>query len=217
MHKKWRVGYERPHTNRGQGAIWKGISAGIAGGLIGSWTMVQFQSLCSKLFEGDISRNLEANVPEHREKRESEFSASPKERKAGQRQQEDDATIEIAARVSKEIFDHPLANKEKKVAGAAVHYAFGAAAGAIYGGMTEIFPATKTYFGVPFAALVFLAADGIAVPALGLAEHPEKRSFAKHAYGFLTHAVFGATTELVRRTVRKRSPSLTLNVKTERL
>ncbi len=33
--------------------VWKGLAAGLVGGLIASWTMNQFQALLSKASEGD--------------------------------------------------------------------------------------------------------------------------------------------------------------------
>src|SRR5258708_7775926 len=56
--------------------------------------------------------------------------------------QGEDATVKTAAAVSRKLFEHELTVEEKKIAGPAVHYAYGAMAGAVYGGMAELLPVT---------------------------------------------------------------------------
>jgi hypothetical protein len=53
-----------------------------------------------------------------------------------------------------------------------------------------------------FGSVLFLGADELAVPALGLSEAAESPS--SHLYGWASHLVYGLTTELVRRQVRQR-------------
>jgi putative membrane protein len=182
--------------------IWKGMVAGTLGGLVGSWAMLRFQSIWSNMSQGRESPNLAANVPEHREKRTQEFAPSRAARRSEQPLQKEDATIKIGSMIAEGVLQRAPNPTEKAVAGSAVHYAFGAAAGAIYGASCELFPVTKGAAGLPFGAAVFLAADGIAMPALGLSEGFVRGPFVKHAYGLTTHFVFGVTTEMVRRFVR---------------
>jgi hypothetical protein len=33
-------------NRKGEGELWKGLVAGVAGGIVASWTMNQFQSAC---------------------------------------------------------------------------------------------------------------------------------------------------------------------------
>ena len=55
---------------------------------------------------------------------------------------------------------------------------------------------------MPFGATVWLAADDITLPAVGLAEWPTEYPLSTHAYALASHLVYGLTTEAVRRAVR---------------
>src|ERR671912_487071 len=57
--------------------------------------------------------------------------------------------------------------------------------------------------GVPFGASLWAVADEGAVPALGLSRGPREASAGLLAYGLLSHCVFGITTELVRKSIRR--------------
>ncbi len=84
-----------------------------------------------------------------------------------------------------------------------IHWAFGAAAGAAYGGLVEYYPAASAKEGASFGmALAALTHEG-ALPALGLAAAPEDQTSREHASEMSTHMVFGVTTEFVRSFVRK--------------
>ncbi|MDQ3133307.1 MAG: DUF1440 domain-containing protein, partial [Acidobacteriota bacterium] len=80
--------------------------------------------------------------------------------------------------------------------------AMGAASGAIYGTLAELSPVVTMGAGLPFGAAVWLVADEAAVPALGLSKSPIEVPPSKHAYALVSHFVYGATTEIVRRSVR---------------
>jgi len=175
----------------------KGAIAGAVAGLVASWAMVEFQSAWAKIAETlqqrrSESRNLrEHGVPEHR-------AVKPE---GDQQEQPDDATIKTAEIISEKVFRHRLSRDEKRFAGPAVHYAFGAAVGALYGAAAETVPAATAGFGTAFGAAVFVGVDEIAVPALGLTPNV-KASLSKHVYGFASHLVYGATTEALRKPIR---------------
>lgn len=183
--------------------LWKGTVAGCMGGLAGSWMMLMFQSAWSRALHGRISGNLRKNVPEHRVKPRAEFSLDSIKRLKELRRQEDDATLKVASAISRKIAQRALNHKERNLAGAAIHYLLGAAAGGLYGAVSEFWPVARTGQGVPFGAAVAVVADGIAVPTLGFSRPPHKVPASNMAYGLATHGVYGLTTELVRCTVRK--------------
>src|ERR1043165_8379596 len=135
------------------GNIWKGIVAGLAGGLVASWTMNQFQAAWTKLAENS-------------EKPHGAQSMKPSEGSNGQdyAKEQDDATVEAAKAISENVFGHELEESEKKPAGAAVHYAFGAASGGLYGALAEVVPQVTTTAGLPFGAAFWLIADEVSVP-----------------------------------------------------
>jgi hypothetical protein len=179
--------------------IWKGLAAGVVGGLVASVVMNQFQALWGKLAEGveksHGAQSLQEGSPEHGVGRELQERGSDEE--------EDDAAERIANAIAKGVFDHELTKSEKETAGTAVHYAFGVATGALYGAMAEILPDITIGAGLPFGAFVWVTADEGAVPALGLSKAPTEYPLSTHAYALASHFVYGLTAEIVRREVRR--------------
>ena len=176
----------------GEGNVWKGIVAGLAGGLVASWTMNQFQAAWTRIQEGS-------------EKSHGAQSMQPSEGSKGQGQdakEQDDATVKAAKIISEDVFGHELQESEKKPAGAAVHYAFGTVTGGLYGALAEVTPQVTSAAGIPFGAAFWLLADEISVPALGLSKGPTAYPVSTHVYALASHLVYGATAELSRRAVR---------------
>ena len=167
----------------------KGLVAGLVGGLVASWAMNGFQALTSKLAD-EIER---AQGEQGKKKSES----------GGEQKEGDDATVKAATAISEGVFDHKLTKSEKKVAGPAVHYAFGTATGGFYGALAEVAPVVGVGAGLPFGAVFWLVADEAAVPALGLSKPPTEVPLSTHAYALASHFVYGLTTDLVRRAVRR--------------
>jgi len=159
------------------GDVIKGAVAGLVGGLVGSLVMTGFQTLLSSLSE-------EEKKPKKNEK------------------EEEPANVKAAEEISEGLFDHKLKKSEKEPAGEAMHYAMGATSGLIYGAAAELAPMTTIGLGLPFGAAVWLVADDIVVPALGLAKPATEYPFSTHAYALSSHLVYGLTTDLVRRAVR---------------
>jgi hypothetical protein len=178
----------------------KGMIAGAAGGLVASWVMNQFQALLSRMIYGverpHGAQSLQHGLPRHG------VARGLQER--GRDSEADNAAVRTAVVVSERLFGLELAEREEKeIAGAVVHYAFGVATGGLYGAMADLKPATTAGAGLPFGVAVWLIADEIIVPALGLSEPPTKISLSTHAYSIASHLVYGLTTEVVRREVRR--------------
>ena len=123
--------------------ILKGVVAGLAAGLVASWTMNQFQAAWTRIAEGT-------------EKSHGAQSMQPSEGSNGDQAQDtaeqDDATVETAKAISKNVFGHELQETEKEPAGAAVHYAFGTLSGGLYGALAEVTPQVTAAAGLPFGA-----------------------------------------------------------------
>ncbi len=153
----------------------RGAVAGLVGGLVAYFVMSEFQSLLSKVAE---------------------------EEKRSKKKQEEPANVKAAEGISKAVFDHRLKKSEKEPAGEAMHYAMGATSGLIYGIASEIAPMTTVGLGLPFGTAVWLVADDIVVPALGLSKPATKYPLSTNAYALSSHLVYGLTTDLVRRGVR---------------
>ena len=179
--------------------IYKGVAAGVAGGFAGSLVMNQFQSLWGKLMENEErshgAQSLQQGSPEHGIGRELE--------ERGVDEPDDNAAVRTANAVSEFVLDNHLTKSEKEVAGAVAHYAMGVTSGAIYGAVAEVMPAATVAEGLPFGAAVWLIADEAVVPALGLSRKATDYPLSIHAYAFTSHLVYGLTTELVRRAVRR--------------
>ena len=178
----------------------KGIIAGAAGGLVAAWVMNQFQALWSRMTHGVERRHgaqsLQQGSPEHGVARELQ--------ERGQDREEDDAADRTAVAVSEGLFGFKLAEKgQKEIAGTVVHYAFGMATGSLYGAMAELTPEATAGAGLPFGAAVWLIADEIIVPTLGLSKPAKDYPLSTHAYAFASHLVYGVTTEIARREIRR--------------
>jgi putative membrane protein len=168
----------------GEREIWKGLVAGLVGGLVASWTMNRFQDVWLKLSEkGDQSA-----------------SGRSTEQSEGE---QDDTTVKAASAISEGIFGHKLSQGEKKLAGPAVHYALGTGVGGLYGAAAEVMPEVTTGAGLPFGVAFWLVVDETAVPVLGLSKPPTEYPASTHVYALASHLVYGLTAEIVRRNLRK--------------
>jgi putative membrane protein len=159
-----------------EAAVAIGLVSGVVGGMMASFVMSQFQSGLSKLASSDSTQAAQESG--------------------------DDATVKTASAVSESMFGHALTKGEKEAAGPAVHYAFGATMGAVYGVLSAIAPAVSSGWGLPFGTALWLAADEVAVPALGLSKAPTEYPASTHASALASHLVYGLSVDLVRRGFR---------------
>ncbi|HEX8890797.1 MAG TPA: DUF1440 domain-containing protein [Pyrinomonadaceae bacterium] len=180
--------------------VLKGALAGFISGLVASWTMNQFQAALSRIMEGvEKPHGAQSLKPEGGEEGIREMRREPQ----ADEEEQEDATEKLAEAISENIFNRHLKKDEKETAGAVVHYAFGAAMGGVYGIAAEVAPEVCSGFGLPFGAVFWMAADEVAVPLLGLTAEPSEFSLSTHAYALASHLVYGLTSEVVRKSVRK--------------
>jgi putative membrane protein len=163
--------------------VWKGAASGAVAGLVGSWTMNQFQSAWSK-----VSEKLEP-TPDQQQPSSSD---------------NEDATMKVAELFSETLLHRQLTKAEKKKLGPVVHYGFGTVMGAIYGAVAEVKPRTRAGHGALLGSVLFAGADELAVPVLHLSERPDTYPISAHAKAFAAHCVYGVTTESVRELLRRR-------------
>jgi hypothetical protein len=76
--------------------------------------------------------------------------------------------------------------------GAAAHYLFGAGAGIAYAVLAPRCPALRRGRGAVYGALVWAAADEVAMPALGISRAPHRIAWPVHAYALIGHFVYAA-------------------------
>jgi uncharacterized membrane protein YagU involved in acid resistance len=170
-------------NQQGNRNAWKGLVAGVVGGVVASWAMDRFQYWWLS-FDGGDERQLQQT-------------------QSDEGNQEEPATVKTAAAISEGVFGHSLTAREKEIAGPIVHYAVGTAAGAVYGVAAEYEPNVTTLAGFPFGAAFWMVVDEGALPLLGLTKGPTAYPISTHAYALAAHLVFGLTAEVVRRTVRR--------------
>ncbi len=138
--------------------MWKGIVAGLGGGLAASWAMNRYQGLWGSGGGGGGS---------------------------------------APAKVAEKLL--PMA---KERGATIMHYAFGTLVGGVYGGAAEKFAPVRAGMGLAYGAAVWLEADELAVPALGLSGPVTQYPWKSHVYALSSHLVYGAALEAARRGIR---------------
>ena len=109
---------------------------------------------------------------------------------------------EPPAVLAENLAGHPLDSDTRIAASEAIHWAFGAAAGAAYGALAEFYPAATAKEGATFGlALMSLTHEG-ALPALGLSAPSEEQTTREHTSEAASHVLYGVVTERVRKMVR---------------
>jgi uncharacterized membrane protein YagU involved in acid resistance len=160
--------------------VWKGAVAGALAGLAASWVMTRFQvALSGRGLSG--SENPQSNKPV---------------------EGRDDAAMKASNEAAKATLDRPLTREEKtEVGGPAVHYAMGIAAGAVYGMLQETRHAPG---GAAFGAELWVVADQLGLPMVGLSPWPMKTYPATtNAQHLAAHLVYGVSTAIVYSAVRR--------------
>lgn len=159
------------------------IAAGALGGLVGTLAMSEAQRLWT--------RAVDSRVPDS--------ASGAHDARDWQERSEDQNANEIAAQaVAKVVAHRRLTRDELAVAAAIFHYAFGAAAGACYAACTdgaERYPASS---GIAFGTSLWLLADELAMPALGLSARTERRPVEMHLQSLFAHLVYGIVAERTR-------------------
>ena len=180
-------------------SVVKGLTAGLIGGLAAAWVMNQFQSMLGTVFDGADkphgAQSKQTGAPEH--------GAAAQLQELGLDEEGDNAAERTANIIAAKVFGLELSEREKHVSGEVTHYVFGATTGAIYGAASELVPGAAMGAGLAFGAAVWVVADEIVVPALGLSKSSVEYPVSKLAYALAAHLVYGVTTEAVRRITRR--------------
>ena len=163
-----------------------GIVAGLVGGLVGSWMMLQFIEGPGPWFERAMQGRPEPTAKET-------------ERQA--------AETESVTMQAAETFFHAgtgghLTHQERAEAGDAVHYAVGALTGLGYGVVAEYAPVVGVGMGAAFGTVLWAGTDLVSIPAVGFAAWPGEEPGSAHVAHWVTHVVYGMTMEATRRMVR---------------
>jgi putative membrane protein len=98
---------------------------------------------------------------------------------------------------------HPLTEEQRSMAESAIHWGFGAAAGAVYGAMAEEEPTLGAWKGAAFGLALNRLTHEAVLPKLGVVPAKSAQAPQERLSEWVTHAVYGVVTDLVRRGVRR--------------
>jgi len=160
----------------------RGVLAGALGGLVASWVMNLFITAAMKAQQA-------AKSPEEQAREQAQQN----------QQDSEDSTMKVADTITWLATGHHLSQHGKQKGGPIVHYAFGTLMGALYGALAELSHTSTTGAGTAFGTGLFIAADEIMVPALGLSKPPTQQPASDQLTHYAAHLVYGTTTEMVRR------------------
>jgi hypothetical protein len=160
------------------------IAAGIAG-LVGTWVMSEVQRLWTLAADG--------RAP---------YSAGGKhDARDWQERVEHRNSNELAAQaVARTILRRELTGNELRIAAPLVHYGFGMTMAILYGAYLE--RAGRNRSGIAFGVVVWIGADEVAMPVLGLSDSTLKRPAAMHLQSLVAHLAYGTATEMTRRSLQ---------------
>jgi putative membrane protein len=167
-------------TDSGEIDLMKGLLAGVAGGLLASFLMEQFQVAWSA----------------------AAASIRTSEKKRGGRKP-DPATVKAANLITEKVSGRKIPSEYKPLAGEAVHYGMGATSAGAYGILAEVAPIVTIGDGAAFGAGLWLLADEVAVPAAGLSKPAREIPLTTHLYALASHLVYGWIAETVRGAIRR--------------
>lgn len=123
------------------------------------------------------------------------------------RQREQDArggstAYGVAAEKAAHVVGRELSEDQRKRYGSRVHWALGAAAGAVYGVLRPRLSDVSAARGLAYGTAFWLLVDEGANWALGLTPGPTQFPWETHARGLAGHLAFGATADTVLRVLQ---------------
>jgi hypothetical protein len=98
---------------------------------------------------------------------------------------------EVAAEKAAKLLGRELTKQERRRLGAAIHWALGIAAGAVYGAFGRRLPAFRRAGGGAFGTAFWAAIDEGLVSLLGLTPPPKAFPWETHARGLAGHLTYG--------------------------
>jgi uncharacterized membrane protein YagU involved in acid resistance len=130
-------------------------------------------------------------------------AAGPHDARDWQERTEHENSNEKAAQVlAWATIDRRLSDRELSIAAPIIHFSFGAVVGALYGAYVGgVSPDRRS--GTALGSALWLTADEIAMPLLGLSRSTLERPLEMHCQSLAAHLVYGVVTERVRRATRR--------------
>lgn len=107
----------------------------------------------------------------------------------------EDATERVANALAATFTGRRLRRSSRQTGGRVVHYAFAACVGAMYGLLTDEYPALTIGAGSLLGTAVYAGAHAVVVPSLGLARSPIRNGFGLEGSELAAHVVYGLVTD----------------------
>jgi hypothetical protein len=159
----------------------KAALVGALGGLAGTWAMNQFQRWWTLTFNGHASPSAAGKHD----------ARDWQEKNEGQ-----NANEIVGALGARALLGRRPTSRERSMAAVAVHFSFGAAMGAAYGVLVES-EGSGMAAGAGWGAAVWLAADEIAMPLMGLSRTDVDYPLESHLQSLAAHLVYGMVVAMV--------------------
>jgi uncharacterized membrane protein YagU involved in acid resistance len=112
-------------------------------------------------------------------------------------QVEDTFAAQVAAKKAAEATGTDLSEEQVYDRGQVIHYAIGMLPGALYGALRDRREGVGTWRGLAYGLALFLIADELLNPLLGLTSGPTRYPWQTHARGLIGHLVLGGVTDTV--------------------
>lgn len=125
-----------------------------------------------------------------------ESAAGPHDARDWQERDEGQNSNELAAQAVASRVGYHLTHRQRAIAAPIVHFSFGAGVGVAYGVFVE---RSRRRSGLGLGTALWLMADEIAMPVLGLSRSTLRRPLEMHLQSLAAHFVYGVVTERVRR------------------
>ncbi len=169
-------------------SVFKGLFAGAVGGAIGTVVLNQFQRL--SLGATRLAERKGTGKQTYTDQQQKLLSGFEK------------AHVQTATHLAHAVGQEIPPEKHKQTA-PIVEYAFGIVCAGVYGAIAEYVPSLTAGFGTVYGAALFTGASEIVLPAIGFVPPPAQRTPVQHIGGLAGNVVYGASTEGVRRLVRR--------------
>jgi putative membrane protein len=149
-------------------SLWKGLLAGVAGGLAGSAAKLIAEKLVPPRTQGQTP-----------------------------------PPVLVVERVAHAVGEEPDGSA-KSAAAQGIHWGFGTMIGGVYGVAAELSPRVTSWQGSVFGLTVNRLAHNGLLPGLDLVEPVPQQPAQERVSEWVSHVIYGVTTEVVRRAVRRR-------------
>jgi putative membrane protein len=108
---------------------------------------------------------------------------------------EEDATVRVGTAAYRAVTGSAPDRAKRSWLGTSMHYAFGGTVGACYAVMAQRLPIIRAGHGTAYGTAVWIVADEMIMPLLGVSRGPRQLPAGVHAYALSGHWVYGLTLE----------------------